>query len=245
MGHPASASAVDLRCIEPPTLGIEVKWLSVREFHEAECPPTPVLNLLVFGGTGAEMERALDVPDGWASRPAPDCVACSGTLSLCSWRWKSEGSRPRAEPHTSSIRTFEQKPCLGFPATRRQRYRLFYASHSRPALGDRTHWRLGGRLRRRSERDRSGLEEFLNGNSKEAINLRTKLRRCSDDERHAFICMTDAIEQAWLFDDWGCDRVPTRHLQLPERIDCVWVTRGGLTVWRFDESGWECAQMRS
>ena len=85
------------------------------------------------------------------------------------------------------------------------------------------------------------VEDFLAGPSREAENLRIKLGRSRDEERHAFLVLTSAVGQAWLFDDWGPSRLPDTPMRLPAEVDTVWLTRGGPTVWWCDRTGWSGA----
>ena len=82
---------------------------------------------------------------------------------------------------------------------------------------------------------------FVNDDARpESVNLRSKLGASGDDERHAFIVLTGAIDEAWLLDFWGEQRLPTTDIRLPESIDYLWLTRGGPTTWRADRTnGWQ------
>jgi hypothetical protein len=87
------------------------------------------------------------------------------------------------------------------------------------------------------------IREFLIGSSPEAQNLRRKLGQSTDEERHAFLVLTSAIDEAWLFDRWGTERLPAMRFAPPDGIDTVWVYSHGLAVWRLDrEAGWSAHQ---
>jgi hypothetical protein len=74
----------------------------------------------------------------------------------------------------------------------------------------------------------------LIGASPEAENLRRELGQTADEERHEFLVLTIAIDEAWLFDRWGTECLPTMRFALPEEIDTVWVYSHGPVVWRVD-----------
>ena len=46
--------------------------------------------------------------------------------------------------------------------------------------------------------------------------------------------LTDAVDQAWLFDRWRTERLPTLDIELQTEIDCLWLSRGGPRGWRFE-----------
>jgi len=235
--------AVDFRAIKSPTASVEVKRLTVQDFH-------------------AGLARVSSVPDFEPSDVLAHqwhlmvAVSTSGTAQPFV---RMKGLREKLEP---ILVEFEAR---GVTSTRGASYDFDPATRTiggplaeyRRLIGDSLaiahtatpHMPSGIRFASGwgnvCPDDPNALAEvvlaFVNDDAKsESVNLRSKLGTCGDDERHAFIVLTGAIEEAWLLDDWGVERLPTTGVRLPETIDVLWITRGGPTTWRADRTkGWQ------
>gem|GEM_PF-3979854 len=236
--------AVDFRCLESPTIAVEVKRLAMHDFEQARN------RVSRYGGLVASSEVAMcwsvliELPTDGHPGVAPDVRRLAAELGpiLVALEQRGISSTRGAHMDWDEVRGWHG-PVVEFLRLAGDAMAMATPASEQLPAGITLVGGWGAACKDDPNVTARVAEEFINGDSKQALNMREKLGRSTDAERHAFILLTDCVAQAWLFDDWGCTRMPTARLKLPEEIDCLWISRGGTSVWWFDESGWHGTEM--
>jgi hypothetical protein len=243
---PPRQGAVDFRCVDVPTVSLEVKRVTNKEFHLTQARVyrdggfRPSSRLTMRWSIGA------DAPTSGDRAQAPDVK-----------RWAEEGEDILLGLEQAGITCtrgapLQVDPKRGWYGPMREFWEVFgdaiaTATHPTPRMppGFEVVTAWGHMCSDDPNALAAVVDEFLGGDTGGARNLRDKLGRSDDDSRDAFLVVTSAVDEAWLLDDWGHERPPSNPLALPEMIDRVWVIGGGPTVWWFDSAGWHGAKVEA
>ena len=240
---PPRQGAVDFRVVESPTASVEVKRLTAQEFHAGLAHVSSVPDFEPSDVLAQQWHLMVEMSTSRSSQPTVPMKGLRKKLEPILAEFEARGvnsTRGASYDFDPATRTF------GAPLAEYRRLvgnTLAVAHtptrHKRPGIRFASGW---GNV---CPDDPNALAEvvlsFVNDDARpESVNLRSKLGASGDDERHAFIVLTGAIDEAWLLDFWGEQRLPTTDIRLPESIDYLWLTRGGPTTWRADRTnGWQ------
>jgi hypothetical protein len=239
---PPRVGAVDFRCQDEPTVSLEVKRVTVESFHAALARVDEHGTFLPSQNLSKRWLILAEAPTRNRPRALPDIK-----------RWRDQGEAVLVALESRGITCSQDAapefhPSQGFYGPMMDFHRLFgdalaLAHDATPNMppGIDFHASWGYSCPDDPNILAAAVDEFVTGSSKEAVNLRDKLERSTDDKRHAFLVVSLAVDEAWLFDRWGANRLPSEPLTLPDFIDRAWVTVGGATTWWFEEATWHGA----
>lgn len=202
-------NAVDFRCLDAPTVSLEVKLLTDQDVQRS----TAIRSKRPAHDDGRLSRRwhVLVPHETPGPKPAEVVESLAALEAVGVWSTYQLGDSE------------EQRTAL---ADWRQRWRAIQAQgHVVRDLAPGVD--VGGvstSVGRSPDLAASRIEQWLHSGSDHTVNLAKKLAASDDSLREGFLVTTSAIGFTFGFKDWTLSDLPNRQIALPEGIDAIWVT---------------------